>query len=80
MPRYFLDVADGDTIVDPEGADFTDLAAAREEATFSARDIIGQDVKEGRPLGLKRRMDIRDDHGNVVDSVSFSDAIPPEKH
>ena len=79
MPRYFLDVVNGDAIEDPDGADFADLEAAREEATLSARDLVSQDLKEGRPLGLKRRIDIRNETGKVVGSVSFSDAMPPER-
>jgi hypothetical protein len=79
MPRYFLDIVNGDTIEDPDGAEFGDIAEAREEAVLSARDLIGQDIKEGRPLGLTRRIDIRDDNGQVVDSVIFSEAIPSEE-
>jgi hypothetical protein len=77
MPRYFLDIVN--TIEDPDGADFADLAAARQEATLSARDLISQDIKEGQPLSLKRRIDIRDENGQVLDSVIFSEAVPPEE-
>ena len=79
MPRYFLDIVNDGTVEDPDGADFADLEAAREEAILSARDLISQDLKEGRPLGLKRRIQIRDETGQAIDSVSFFEVIPPDR-
>jgi hypothetical protein len=53
MPRFFLHIRDHSTLIeDLEGADFTDLSAAIEEAAASARDLMAERLKAGEPLGL----------------------------
>jgi hypothetical protein len=48
MPTYYFDVLDdGEVVSDDEGIDFTDLEAARGEATKSAREQIANAAKQG---------------------------------
>jgi hypothetical protein len=80
MSRFFLHIRDRSTLIeDPEGADFTDLPAAIEEAAASARDLMAENLKAAQPLGLDRAMVISDEQGRNVATVSFRAAIPPSK-
>jgi hypothetical protein len=55
MPRYFLHLVNGaERTEDPEGAEFVDLAAAKQEAIECARELISQLVLAGSSLGLGR--------------------------
>lgn len=80
MPLFYLDLTNGSPWIDEEGYELPDLAAAIDEAQCAARDLIGANVREGRPLGLDRSFRIRDKTGSVVAWVRFSEVIPPEPH
>ena len=44
--RYFIHiVTDLERLVDPDGAEFPDLATARAEARQSARDLMAEDLR-----------------------------------
>jgi hypothetical protein len=48
MARYFLHLVDGDDVIcDPEGSDLPSIAAAREQALLSAREILAEAIKSG---------------------------------
>jgi len=48
MARYFLHLVDGDDVIcDPEGSDLPSIAAAREQALLSAREILAEAIKLG---------------------------------
>ena len=75
MPLYFLDVVSGDVRhEDPDGSDHDSVDRARDEAHLAIREVVANDIREGRRLDLQRRIEIRD-HTGVLDSVYFSDAI-----
>lgn len=74
MPRYLLHLRDGvDELLDPDGVNMP-ADAVPGFALHAARDCIAGDVMNGR-IELKYRIDVEDDDGNVVHSVSFADAI-----
>jgi len=75
MPRYFFHIEkEGRQIVDPEGIDLHDLDAAREEALESARQLMSDDVRNGRePNG--RRFVITNEAGIVLLELPFRKAI-----
>ena len=80
MPRYFLHVKDRSSLLeDPDGQEFADVAAAKEEAAASARDLMAECLRAGSPLGLHREVIIEDERGASVASVAFAEALPPEK-
>jgi hypothetical protein len=77
MPLYFLDVVAGDVRhEDPDGTDLDSVDQARREALLAIREIVANDIREGRRLGLDRRIDIRDGNGKVIAIVGFADATP----
>ena len=79
MARFFLNVVNGrERVRDLEEREFQSLAAARTEALESARELIGQCLLEGLPLGLKRHFEIVDAEGRRLAQVSFAEAIPNE--
>lgn len=50
--RYYLHVRDGDQFIeDPEGSEFDNLNAARDEALNAARKILAERVKAGKIVG-----------------------------
>jgi hypothetical protein len=74
MTRYFFHLRDGvDEILDPEGVELPSEAVA-EAALVAARDCMAADVKAGR-LDLSSRIDVYQADGELVQSVSFADAL-----
>ena len=74
MPHYFLHLRDGvDELLDPDGTNMP-ADAVPGFALHTARDCIAGDVMNGR-IELKYRIDVEDENGKVVHSVSFADAI-----
>lgn len=77
MPLFFLNVRDGDFLMkDPEGTVFTDLNAARIEASAAARDILGDAIKNDQ-VQDSRQYEITDEAGQVVATIPLMDALKP---
>jgi hypothetical protein len=73
---YYLHIRDGaKLLLDPDGASFRNLEAARIEAIESARELISEAVLTGSPLGMQRAFQIDDADGHTLLSVPFTDAI-----
>jgi len=71
--HYFIHiVTDHERIVDHEGADFPDLASARAEAMQSARDLMAEELRRGRPVPFGWRAQVADEDGAVVLTLPFS--------
>jgi hypothetical protein len=77
MPKFFFNLRDDVCVDDEEGKDLPDAAKAREMAVSFARDIMSEDVKDGR-LVLKDEIDVVDDKGDKVLTLPFRDAIEIE--
>jgi len=78
MPRFFLHIADGDSVTrDIEGAEFLDIDAARDEANASAVDLVVEHLRSGLGLGLHRSIRITDETGTILEEVLFANAIVP---
>jgi hypothetical protein len=76
MPLYFLDVIAGNgCLEDPDGSDLESVDLAQAQARLAIRELVANDIREGRRLRLERRIDIRDERGQIVASVAFSDAV-----
>jgi hypothetical protein len=76
MPRYYFHIrSDDDTARDDEGTDLPDLDAARELALATARELLGNAIKEGKDVVPKTIM-IADAFGREVASVSMRDVVP----
>jgi hypothetical protein len=74
MPRFFLHLRDGDTICDDDGLIFASPEEARQEAVRAARDMMADQVRQGR-LSLKDRIEVEDEGGNTVVTVTFREAV-----
>jgi hypothetical protein len=58
MPHYYFNIYNDETTLDEEGRELPDLAAARELALDSARDLVCESVHKGH-LNLDHRMERR---------------------
>jgi hypothetical protein len=77
MPRYFLHVEDGSEILeDCDGQDFGDLVAAEQEAAAAACELMAEALRWGKPLGLQKKMLIKDEGGCTVSTLLFTPALP----
>lgn len=60
--------------VDKEGIELADLAAAREEATRSAREMVAEIVRNDERIdGM--RYEIADAEGQILETIWFRDVI-----
>jgi hypothetical protein len=76
MPRFYLHLHDGKgRIEDPEGSDLPDLAAAREEALASARQLWAAAIIAQDDL-TSHRFEVTDVAGALLLSLAFNEALP----
>jgi hypothetical protein len=74
MPRYFFRLYNDMVVDDLEGAELPDDRAARDYAIRNIRDLMCESVGEGR-LNLSHRIDVGDEAGAKLFSVSFGEAV-----
>lgn len=75
MERFYFDlIENGETFADPEGAEFTDLAAARTGAIMAIRDLLCAAVERGE-LPLHHVLQIRDAGHALVQRIRFDEAV-----
>lgn len=74
MPNFRFHIVNDIDVPDDEGLDLDNLAAAHLKAIDYARDLASASVRQGR-LNLKHRIDVEDDAGQVLVSVSFGEAV-----
>ena len=48
MPRFFISLVNGENVIDEEGREFADLAAARRGALKAAGEIVADEMAQGR--------------------------------
>jgi len=71
--HYFLHiVTDNERIVDPDGAEFLSLEAARLEASQSARDLMACELIAGRTVPFGWRVQIADKDETIVLTIPFA--------
>ena len=74
--RYFIHiVTDQERIVDPEGAEFSDLATARTEAGQSARDLMAEELRSGRSVPFGWRAQLADEEGTILATLPFAELV-----
>jgi hypothetical protein len=71
---YFSVVTAAGKIIDQEGTELSDLAAARVEAIKDARSLMSEAILAGNDIS-GRSIEIGDDSGKILLVVSFADAI-----
>jgi hypothetical protein len=75
MGKYHFHLWDGTTLIhDPEGADLVDMAAVRERALQTARELLAEEICDGK-LPLYMRLDVEDEGNRIVHRLSFADVV-----
>ena len=76
MMRFFLDLhgCGQNAVIDDEGLEVADLAAARAQAILAAREIMAGEVVRGH-LCLGCAIAIRDESGATVMALPFAEAV-----
>ena len=74
MPRYFFHIYDDDVLFDDEGMELAGVEAAREQALAGVRDMMCEQMRSGR-LSLRHRVEVEDERGENVLTLSFGDAV-----
>jgi hypothetical protein len=77
MPKFYFHLRNDLAVDDDEGMELPDLATAREYALFNARSIAAENVHHGH-LKLSHRIEIADENQQILDIVTFGDAIKLE--
>jgi hypothetical protein len=75
MARFYLHVINGTgRAPDEEGVELADAQAAEARAVEGIRSILSDEAKAGR-MDLDGRIEISDESGAIVRTVSFEDAL-----
>ena len=75
VPRYYFHLRDHEErLLDPQGRSIDSPDEIPQIALDEARGIISQDALTGN-LDLRQRLEIEDEHGAIVHSLHFGDAI-----
>ena len=78
MARFYFHLHNDLNVPDHEGVELPDLKAAVAHATMSARELMGQVLKDEGRINLRHRIDVEDEDHNVVAAVQFSEAVKVE--
>jgi hypothetical protein len=78
MPRFFFHLYDDIDVLDEDGTQLPDVAAAVQCAATEARSLMCDTIKTEGPIVLDHRIEIEDEHGAVVATVPFRDALKIE--
>ena len=73
MPRYHLNLFNDADVMDEEGAEFPDLAAAKAEAIRGARALMADHVVQGRAITLS--IEVADESGKVLAVIPFRELV-----
>jgi hypothetical protein len=75
MARYHFHVHECGTVIDDEeGLERPNLESVRHEALISAREIMSNEVKNGK-LCLSCHIEVQDETGQVVLTLPFKEAV-----
>jgi hypothetical protein len=76
MARYFFHVVVGDQLIlDEEGTELPDLAAAQREAKLGARELLGEAIKSGKQT-VADGFVIANEAGRTLETFPFAEVIP----
>jgi hypothetical protein len=77
MSRYYFHMREfsGDLIEDEEGSEFLTLAAARDRALTSMREILGDSIRHGHDVNIEAIV-VVDERGDQAASVPVAAVLP----
>ena len=80
MARYFFHILDqGHMIPDEEGQECADLAAAKDEARASARDLATQAIQRGESPN-RICVEIQDRAGRIIAALAVEEVLEQPRH
>jgi hypothetical protein len=81
MPRFFLHIRNGEEfIVDPDGSELPDLAAAKALAILGAREILAENLVSGETLD-GQQIEIYDEKDTLLEIIPFKTVFSlPDDH
>ena len=74
MALYFFDIYNDETVMDPEGIELPDDAAAMQRAVVETRVLAAESVRKGHLVG-SHRVEVRDANRDLVGTVRFDEAV-----
>jgi hypothetical protein len=75
MPRFYFHLHDDENVSDEGGKELADLDAARAHAVNMVRFEVSEASKRDGRIVLSHRIDVEDEHGAVLATVRFRDAV-----
>jgi hypothetical protein len=75
VPRFYFNLHDDLDVLDDEGMEHPNLEAARTHALHCVRVTFAETAKDEGRVTLHHHIDIVDEHGVVLHSVKFGDAV-----
>ena len=75
MPRYYFDLHNDLDVIDDQGVILATFEDARAHAFLEAREMIRSSVDGYARIDLGHRIAIRDEHGAMVGTVRFDEAV-----
>lgn len=80
MPRYFIDLRDASGVIkDEEGAVYSHIEDALDEAKESARDLVRQYIDDRVSLG-STCVEVRDVQGRTVATLTIAEVLQHPTH
>ena len=76
MRCFFHTVTDTEFIRDRDGEDFADRRMAEQEAAQVARDLMAEELRNGKPMPVRWKVLLALADDTVLMSLSFSQLIP----
>ena len=78
MARFYFHLVNDVDAPDEEGRELPNLEADREYARNCARRTIAETIKDEGRFNLDHRIDIENEHGQVLDTVWLKDVVSVE--
>jgi hypothetical protein len=78
VSRYYFHLYNDVDVADDEGKELPNLESAIDWATTQARELAGEILKENGRITLSHRIDVEDEGGAVVATVSIRDVVRVE--
>ena len=78
MACYFYHLHNDMDVPDEEGVECASLDEAKTRAAEEALILLAEVLKEEGRISLRHRIDIEDEHGTVLATVSFQDVVNVE--
>lgn len=75
MPRFYFHLHNHADVSDESGKELPDLEAARAYAVSMARFEVSESAKRDGCIVLSHHIDVEDENGAALATVSFQDAV-----